>query len=40
MTVHVRSVDVERVGVCLMWEGDTEERENGVGAGVRVLSLG
>ncbi len=39
MYVIVRSVDVGRVGVCMLCAGDSEEREHGVGAGVNTTVL-
>jgi hypothetical protein len=37
--VNVRSVDVGRVGVCMLCVHDSEERENGVGAGANATML-
>ncbi len=37
--MHVRSVGVGRVGVCMLWACDNEEREHGVGAGVNATML-
>jgi len=37
--VTVRSVGVERVGVCMLCVCDCEERDRGVGAGVNVTML-
>ena len=39
MNVNVRSVDVGRVGVCMMCVGDIEDRERGVGDGVKTTML-
>ena len=39
MYVNVRSVDVGRVGVCMLCECDNEEREHGVGVGVNDVLL-
>ncbi len=37
--MHVRIVGVGRVGVCIQWSCDSEERENEVGAGVNDAML-
>jgi hypothetical protein len=39
MHVNVRSVGVERVGVCMLCVCDCEERDRGVGAGVNATML-
>jgi hypothetical protein len=39
MHVNVKSVDVRRVGVCMLCVCDIEERERGVDAGVNATML-
>ncbi len=39
MDVNLRVVGVGRVGVCMMYVGNDEKCERGVGAGVNVIML-